>query len=414
MGATAVTSGLGFIYWWLAARMFPAEAVGLASVAVSAMLLLGNVSVLGFGTLLIGELSRQPGRPASLIITAVVIVGATGGLLGILFAMAAPWISPDLRALASAGSAALFALGISLTAIAFVLDQAIIGLLHGELQLGRNTLFALAKLVALLAAGAWLLSKSGLTIYATWAVGNLSSLVGLAGVAVSKGIRIGDVWPEWGIVRKLGRAALGHHALNLTLQAPSLVLPIVVTAVLSARMNAYFYAAWMIAYFLYAGSVALTTVLYAVGAAEPATLMYKIRATLKLSLVMGLLANVVLLIGANLVLSLFGRAYAEQAGWSLRMLGLAVFPLIIKNHYVAICRIQGRTVSTALYMAAGGLLELILAALGARMGSLSGLCLGWLTAICLEAAFMASAVYVGATQRMSSDGKRQVWFARPE
>jgi len=76
--------------------------------------------------------------------------------------------------------------------------------------------------------------------------------------------------------------------------------------------------------------------------------MHKIRATLKLSLVIGLLANVALLLGANLVLSLFGHVYAEQAGWSLRLLGLAVFPLIVKNHYVAICRIQGRTAGVAL------------------------------------------------------------------
>lgn len=40
VGTTAIGSGLGFIYWWLAARLYPAEAVGLAS-AVSALLLAG-------------------------------------------------------------------------------------------------------------------------------------------------------------------------------------------------------------------------------------------------------------------------------------------------------------------------------------------------------------------------------------
>jgi hypothetical protein len=106
-----------------------------------------------------------------------------------------------------------------------------------------------------------------------------------------------------------------------------------------------------------------------------------------------LLANAALLIGAGWMLSLFGNAYAEQAGWSLRILGLAAFPLIIKNHYVAICRIHGRVASVALFVTIGGLLELILAALGARVGGLSGLSLGWLAAICVEAVFMASTVY---------------------
>ena len=36
VAATAVTSGLGFVYWWVAARLFSQEAVGFASAIVSA------------------------------------------------------------------------------------------------------------------------------------------------------------------------------------------------------------------------------------------------------------------------------------------------------------------------------------------------------------------------------------------
>lgn len=41
VGTTVVTSMLGFAYWWLAARRFPPEAVGVAS-ASAAMVLLGG------------------------------------------------------------------------------------------------------------------------------------------------------------------------------------------------------------------------------------------------------------------------------------------------------------------------------------------------------------------------------------
>ncbi|MFN2199238.1 MAG: hypothetical protein ACK2UW_24180, partial [Anaerolineales bacterium] len=43
VGTQAVTSGLGFIYWWVAARLFAVDAVGFASAAISAMMLLGNL-----------------------------------------------------------------------------------------------------------------------------------------------------------------------------------------------------------------------------------------------------------------------------------------------------------------------------------------------------------------------------------
>ena len=62
IGTTAVTSGLGFAFWWLAARMFSTEAVGLASAIISTMTLLGSASILGLGTLLIAELPKQRGK----------------------------------------------------------------------------------------------------------------------------------------------------------------------------------------------------------------------------------------------------------------------------------------------------------------------------------------------------------------
>lgn len=398
VGTTAITSGLGFIYWWVAARTFLPDAVGLASASISAMTFLANASILGFGTLLIGELPRQPRQKMSLIVTAMLFVGIVGGLFGSIFALLTPWISIDLSVLAQNGeSIALFAVGVSLTAITVVTDQAMIGLLRGELQFGRNVLFAAAKLIALAAAGVWLANGLGQTIYATWALGNLISLLALAMVARSKGIRLGDCLPRFGLVRKLGRAAVGHHLLNLSLQTPTLLLPVIVTVMLSARMNAYFYAAWMLAYFGFAGLLALSTVLYAVGSKEPAVLASKIRMTLQLSALIALLENIVLLIGAEFILNFFGSAYADQAGWSLRLLGLAAFPFIIRNHYVTLSRMRGQLAGVALFMLAGGLLELVLAALGAQWGGLTYLCLGWLVALCIESAFMVKSVYQVAT-----------------
>src|SRR5260370_17983866 len=57
-----ITSALGFVYWWLAARLFSPEAVGLVSAAISAMALLPTTSLLGFGSLLIGYLPQRPGK----------------------------------------------------------------------------------------------------------------------------------------------------------------------------------------------------------------------------------------------------------------------------------------------------------------------------------------------------------------
>src|SRR6266516_1538314 len=99
VGTTAVTSVLGFVYWWIAARQFSPEAVGFASAAISAMTLLGTFSILGLGTLLVGELLRQRGKEVSLISAALIVVGGVGGCLGIVFAAVAAYLSADFEAL---------------------------------------------------------------------------------------------------------------------------------------------------------------------------------------------------------------------------------------------------------------------------------------------------------------------------
>src|SRR3954452_6516627 len=78
------TAGLGFFFWWLAARRFSPSEVGLAATAVSAMTLLGFFGTLGLGTLLIREVSRTGRRTVAYIATAMLISGAAGALLGVI------------------------------------------------------------------------------------------------------------------------------------------------------------------------------------------------------------------------------------------------------------------------------------------------------------------------------------------
>lgn len=400
VGTTVVTSALGFVYWWLAARLFPPEAVGFASSAISAMMLLGAVGMLGLGTLLIGELPRNPGKAGSMIVAALVLAGAASAVLGILYAVAAPGLSPELAGLSiSAANIFFFAAGVVLTAVTLIVDQALIGLLRGGLQLGRNTFFAVAKLALLYLASLWLSSEAGINIYITWMVGNLLSLVALAAYMVIRGIRIHYV-PEWTLFRTLKRAALAHHAVNLILQAPSLIMPIAVTTLLSASSNASFYAAWMVVSFAFVIPSHLATVLYAVGASQPAVLMDKLRTTMRWSLLAAVPMSVGLFLTAGILLNLFGGHYAEQAEWCLRILSLGVFPLIVKYHYVALRRVYNRLETAVVLFFFGSALEIVFVVVGLKLGELTGLSIGWLVAVSIEAAYM----YYRLSQEMSAQG----------
>jgi len=394
IGTTAVTSILGFAYWWLAARRFPAQAVGLASASISAMLLLGTLGALGFGTLLIRELPRRRDQAFPFVLAALTVTAAAGAVLGGAFACIVPLFSMEFAPLsASPWAVILFATGVGLTSATIVLDQALLGILRGGKQFWRNALFSATKLLALAAIGFWSADRQALAIYATWILGNALSLAWVALGTLSARRNWRAYVPRVRVLWSFRRAALGHHVLNLALQGTSFATPLIVTALVSATANAYFYAAWMMAGFVYAGPMALAVSLYAVGSNAPEAVAQRMRFTFGLALLGGVVANVVVFVATDPLLRLFGADYAENAGTALRLLGLGVFPVIIKDNYVTLRRIEGRVRGAAGLVAIGGLLELGCAALGAALGGVQGVALGLLIGLCLEALLMLPTVY---------------------
>jgi len=275
------------------------------------------------------------------------------------------------------------------------------------MQLLRNAVFAAAKLGMLALASTWVLGADGMSVYGSWVAGNIVSLVGIVAVlgwarrsstvahtaspapaqastfAASRGSRL----------RGLGRAALSHHALNLALQAPFLLLPLIATTFLSATTNAYFYIAWVLSGFVFIGPGHLATALYAAAARTPTALAGKVRFTLGLGLLVSVGAIIAIYALGGFVLGMFGAAYADEALACLRVLVFWSLPLIVKDHYVVLCRLQGRSGSAAQVVAAAGVLEVVFAAFGAATGGLLGLSLGWLLAGWLQATVMVPTVY---------------------
>ena len=149
---TLTASALGFVYWWVAARNFTPEAVGLAAAAISTMTLIGMIGELGFGTLLMGEslLNRRdaPGLIAAALSTALLLSLA----LGAAFVLIAPKIITGFEVeFSTFDEGALFIIGCAIMSFAMVLDQALIGWLRSIQQMCRNMLFAVLKLVMLAA-----------------------------------------------------------------------------------------------------------------------------------------------------------------------------------------------------------------------------------------------------------------------
>jgi O-antigen/teichoic acid export membrane protein len=391
LGTTLVTSAVGFAFWAFAARVFSQQAVGYGSATISATTLLGTIGVFGLGTVLIGELPRR--RPRAGLVSAALMASGLGSLLLALgFIVVSPLVSERFDYITSEPlNAAAFAGGVILTAVALVFDQATIGLMRGGVQLTRNLVFAITKMVALPAAAVTVHSQFGLGISVSWVAG---LIVSLAGSAIWLYAHRAPVLPkpDWAVLRGLGKVALAHNWLNLALIVPYSLIPVVVTVVVSPSANAAFYIAWTLASFLFAIPTALSTVLFAVASAEPHLVPKKLRFALKVSLWIGIPAMLTLCFGAHFALILFGPAYVRDASFPLMMLSLTYVPILPKTFYVAVCRATGRVSRAAVVLTTYAAIEIAAAGVGGALGGLNALALAIVAVTVVEGMVTSPAV----------------------
>jgi O-antigen/teichoic acid export membrane protein len=375
----ASATALGFFYWVVAARYYPQESVGLATAAISSMLFLGEIGVFGLTSVLVGQLSRKNHKSSTLISTAIIVTIFTAGIPALLFGLIAPKMSRDLGPISSSiPNLILYGIGVVATSASTILDFSTIGLERGELQLWRNIAFAVAKLVALVVAAAWISSRTGMMIYGTWAIGSVFSMMILLVYFFSKGTRVADLIPDFTLYKELRGLAVGHYALNLAANIPGMVLPILITILLSVSATASFYVAWMItSFFLFVPS-SLAIALYAAAAKHPETGQSRMRFSILLSLAFGIVANIVVSFLAKPILAIFGEIYVVQAEQVLRILALSVFPHTILAHYVAKARIQETANKASPVIWLGAILQLAFASVGAKLFSTIGFSAGWL------------------------------------
>ena len=364
---TVATSGLGVLFWAIATQRLPAEQVGRDAALVSAMNLAATVAIFGLGSLLIAELPTRPDSGGRLIAAVVCGTAASGLLLG------AVWLGGLLTSGQLAGEvrhpllAVAFVAGVAVTAVTLVLDQATIGLLLGALQMWRNLVMGLIKpamLIVLLAVG---LRDGAVTL--SWVVGTALSVPIVAVLARRSRHRF---WgrPDLTALRALRRAGLDHTLLTLSLTAPRLAMPLIVATAVSARANAAFYVAWMVASMLYLVPGHLSTVLFAIGRGRYDELRAKLRFTLGLSFALGLPLSLAVAVFARPVLHLFGGEYAAAGTVPLIALAAAFPANVVKQHYVAVARVEDRLVTAWRLMSACALVEVVVVAVAGRLASL--------------------------------------------
>jgi len=384
IGAKVAAMALGFVFWLAAARLFARTEVGVAAAAVSAMMLCTQLALLGVGSAVVAEMPAHRERPWELLTSAARITAVASLAAGLGFLTVAAVALDDLGVVVDSPAFALLFIGATLFGtFGVLLDQVATALRRGDLNVVRGVVFGVTTLGVLLAlvwAGA---GRSAQAAFTPWVIaGALTCAIGLVQLrrALPARNRAGRLDRDG--TRALVRVGLPNHALTLAERLPGLALPLVVTELLSARANAAWYIAWMMAWVLYIVPIQVGMTIFAEVAADPSSLGAALRRGMTTSLAVGAAGIVVVLAGAEPVLSLLSSAYADDGAAAVRILVLGVLPMTVTLAYFAACRALRRLPEALLVGWAGALLSLAAAGAAAAWaddaGDLEGIAAAWL------------------------------------
>jgi O-antigen/teichoic acid export membrane protein len=387
--------GLGFIFWLMAAHAAPQSDVGFAAAVVSAMMLCTQFAQLGVGSAFISLLPSERRPPAHLLDIALTVTVVGSALVATAFLLVARAWLPELGRVSAAPTwTAAFLVMCIFGTIGILLDQVNVGLGRGVQVVIRTAAFGaitLLPLAVMLAVGA---PMNAMQLTASWvAAGAVATVLGI--LQLRKAVPVEPVStdepqraarrsyryrPRW--ERALGgrmmTVGLANHLLTLCERAPGLILPIVVTELLSAEATAVWYVVWMCAWVVFTAPISVGIAQFAEASRRPQAAAAATRTALRTSLLYAGAGAVLVAALANPVLHLLGPQYADSGVTPLRLLLLGVLPLAVVSAYYAQCRASGRLAEAIGVAAVAGVGAVALPALaGGTQYGLAGMALAW-------------------------------------
>jgi O-antigen/teichoic acid export membrane protein len=336
--------GLGLVFWLIAARLFEQGEVGVAAGVVAAMMLCTQLGLLGLGSAVIALYPAHRRHPAPLLDSAMTLAALSALLASAGFLLLAGGVFSQLDVAASTPAyAGLFVAASVLGTLGIVFDQTATALRRGDQALARNVVFGVAAVAALAAAATLLPGTGSAQIFMPWALAGVAAFA-LGAWQLRRALGRYRLRPRLDrrMVRELRGVALRNHLLTVAERSPGLVLPILVTELLSPAANASWYGAWMMAWVIFIVPIQVGLTLFSELAHEPDSCARAVRGGIRTSLAIGTAGALVVAAAADLLLSLLGPSYAEAGATPLRILVLGVVPLTFVQAYFAACRARNR------------------------------------------------------------------------
>jgi len=309
MASTFMLGGLGFVFWIIIARLYKAENVGIATTLISIMTLLTSFTLLGLNSSLNRYLPKSANKN-ELINSSFIIVTLVTLLASVIFLLGLRVFSPQLLFLQSSFFYSVtFTMFVIFCAWNTLVESVFMAFRTASNIFMKNSVISILKLIlpfAFIVLGAYGIFAS---TAAALAFGVLAGLV----VLILK-FKIGpSLSVNLSLVRETSVYSFANYIVGFMFNMPSLVLPVIILNVLSAKYAAYYYIASMIQNILLIIPLATAQALLTEGSYNEAELRKHVKKAIVTILITLMPATAVIVFGGNILLQFFGKSYANEA-----------------------------------------------------------------------------------------------------
>ena len=338
----ALTQGfgtvIGFLFWFVIARLYTPSDVGLGSALIAALSLSAIVSGIGFNFGLVRFLPSEKNK-SRMISTCLWVAALTSFIFSLLFVIAIPFFIPIL----------IFNDSIYYMSF-FIFFATVNGLLHmqrGVFQALRDTKyyfiqdsllnsFKLVLAILFASLGAW-------GIFLSVGIGGVIALFISFTILVWIFKYEPTICFDLSIVRRLFGYSFGNYVSWMLLALPAQLLPLMTINLLGSEMTAYFQISWQISTVI--GMTIVSSIcasLFIEGSYEPENLRKNTLISTLLVLATMIPITVIMFMFADKILMIFGKTYSENSTEILRLFIVGNVVGSISSIYITINRVKKR------------------------------------------------------------------------
>jgi Na+-driven multidrug efflux pump len=342
---TALTSVLGFVYWFIAGNVYSAEQFGYSFALIQAMVLMSNIAQLNGAQILMRYVPVAGKGTRRLITWTFLLPSAASLLVSVIALSGAHLLLSDNNTLhMGLGLSVWFVLSVVTWSLFNLQDAAFIGLRRVFWVPVDNTSFGIVK-IALLFPFFGIFAGTG--IFISWTLPVLLSLFPLQWLLYRRFIpkheaeATGDEPPieRDAVVRFVAWDYFGW----MFAQAAGTIVPLLVVSVLGKEANAYFSMPQIIATAVDLFVTNLMTSLVVEASRDMEAVAHFSRLILKRVVMIVFPAVALVIIAAPLFFAVLPGGYGEQGTTVLRLLALATVPRVVIALSNSLSRLDQKT-----------------------------------------------------------------------